>query len=183
MNLFAEYEPEVRSSLNYQVQLVVADTSHIEGVARLIAERNNIKVGELISSLERTFERAERDEIAFQMFVAVDDYTVVGYGKCQWLAASTIDGAHGLPDGWYLMGMIVDSNYRRQGIGRRLCEARVRWIKQQADEAFYYVNALNEVSIRLHKHLGFREISRSFGFPGLVFQGGQGGVLFKADFT
>lgn len=181
MNLFAEYEPQVRSSLNYQVQLLSANPSHVEGVAKLIAERNEIKLSGLIANLERAFKRAANGKINFHMFVAMDGYSVVGYGKCQWLSASTIEGAYGMDDGWYLMGIIVDPRYRRQGIGRRLCEARIRWIKQHADNAFCYVNALNEVSIRLHKYLGFREISRKFGFPGLAFKGGQGGILYEAN--
>ena len=183
MNLFAEYEPQIRSSLNYHVQLMPANVTHINGVARLISERNDIKIDRLVANLEKTFCRASDNQIGFQMFVAIDGCSVVGYGKCQWLSTPTIEGAFNMPEGWYLMGMIVDPRYRRQGIGRRLCEARIRWIRQQTDAAYYYVNALNEVSIRLHKHLGFRELTRDFGFPGLSFKGGQGGVLFKADLS
>ena len=181
MNLFAEYEPQVRSSLNYHVQLMPANLAHIEGVARLISERNDIRIDMLVANLEKTFLKAQDNQIGFQMFVALDACTVVGYGKCQWLATDDIEGAYNMPEGWYLMGTIVDPQYRRQGIGRRLCEARIRWVKQQAGEVYYYVNALNEVSIRLHQHLGFREITRDFGFPGLSFKGGQGGILYKSE--
>ena len=181
MNLFAEYEPQVRSSLNYHVQLMPADITHIEGIARLISERNNIQLDLLIANLEKTFLKSINKQIGFQTFVALDEYSVVGYGKCQWLTTSSIEGAFNMPEGWYLMGMIVDPRYRRQGVGRRLCEARIRWIRQQSNSAYYYVNALNEVSIRLHQLLGFREVTKEFGFPGLSFKGGKGGILFKMD--
>jgi len=180
MNSFAEFEPQVRSSLNYHVQLMPANISHVQGIARLMAGWNQTKIESIAANLEKSFSEPEANQGCVQMFVALDDYAVVGYGKCQWLELSSMEGAFNMPDGWYLMGVIVDPLYRRQGIGRRLCEARLRWIKQQSNIAYYYVNALNEVSIRLHQHLGFQEVTRDFGFPGLAFSEGQSGILFKS---
>lgn len=182
MNLFATYEPRVRSSLNYHVQLIPADRSHVTGIAKLIADRNDIDIDLLIRKLSNAFEKGERELFLQQIFVAMYDDQVVGYGKCKLMVPDEIEGAFGLPEGWYLMGTIVDPRYRRQGIGRRLVQARLRWIREMSNYAYYYVNSMNEASIRLHADFGFKEISRTFGFPGLSFKGGKG-ILFEAKLS
>ena len=105
----------------------------------------------LLKNLSKAFDKGEQELFVQQIFVAVHNDTVVGYGKCKLLVPEEIEGAYGMPEGWYLMGTIVDPYYRRQGIGRRLCQARIRWIREVSNYAYCYVNALNKASIRLHK--------------------------------
>jgi hypothetical protein len=78
------------------------------------------------------------------------------------------------PDGYYLVGLIVNPASRGQGIGAALTQARLSWIGDRATEASYFTNAHNQRSLRLHQRLGFQEITRDFVFPGVSFDGGVG---------
>jgi hypothetical protein len=59
-----------------------------------------------------------------------------------------------------------------------LTDKRLRWIGERAREAWFFANARNQASIDLHRRFGFEEVSRSFSFPGLAFDGGEG-ILFR----
>ncbi|MFV2145274.1 hypothetical protein [Isoptericola sp. G70] len=59
-------------------------------------------------------------------------------------------------------------------------EARIAWIAERADRAFYVVNARNAASVALHERWGFREVARAAAFHGVTFAGGAG-VLLAAD--
>jgi ribosomal protein S18 acetylase RimI-like enzyme len=87
------------------------------------------------------------------------------------------------PNGWYLSGVVVDSECRRAGIGRALTLARVAAWQQLESESRgqhlrYVVNALNRASIALRDSLGFELESKEFLIPGVTFSGGRG-LLFR----
>ena len=63
------------------------------------------------------------------------------------------------PKGFYLLGVVVDESFRRQGIGHVLTQMRLDWIRGRADQAYYFANAANEPTIDLHERFGFREVS------------------------
>jgi ribosomal protein S18 acetylase RimI-like enzyme len=118
------------------------------------------------------------------LLVAFVDGHVVGFARAGRLRPAT-DAAQeasvgGLTDGWYLIGLVVVDAWRRRGIGRALTEARLDWIAERADAAYYFVNARNRASIDLHRELGFVEISRRFSAPGVTFEGGRG-LLYRLD--
>ena len=56
------------------------------------------------------------------MLVATVAGVPVGYGVAHRMALP------GLPDGWYLGGVVVTPTHRRQGIAARLTRARLDWI-------------------------------------------------------
>ena len=64
--------------------------------------------------------------------------------------------------------------WRRAGVGRALTEARLAWIAERAERAYYFTNARNQTSLDLHRKLGFKELTRTFTGPGIAFDGGQG---------
>ena len=53
------------------------------------------------------------------------------------------------------------------------------WAAERAEEMWYFTNAGNRASLRLHEALGFAEVTRDFVFPGVTFTGGVG-VLCRA---
>ena len=63
-----------------------------------------------------------------------------------------------------------------------LTRQRLAWISERADEAYYFSNARNRVSVDLHRQLGFVEVTRDFAFPDASFEEGEG-ILFRVDLT
>lgn len=84
------------------------------------------------------------------------------------------------PAGHYLGGVTVVPSWRRRRVATALTEARIAWIAERADRAFYVVNARNAASVALHERWGFREVARAAAFHGVTFAGGAG-VLLAAD--
>ena len=106
----------------------------------------------------------------------VADYggEVVGYGRVQRFQADPDAPPLTAPDGFYLIGLGVAERLRRRGMGRAITQARLEWIASRAPEAWYFTNARNETSLRLHAQLGFRPVTEDFVFPGVEFEGGRG---------
>jgi len=119
--------------------------------------------------LEEECEHPER-----LLLVAEVEGELVGYGR-----ARLLDAIGGAPTGYYLTGLFVRAGSRRAGVGAALTEARLRWIAERADEAWFFANARNDASIALHRRFGFEEVTRDFDVPGVTFDGGQG-ILFRS---
>jgi ribosomal protein S18 acetylase RimI-like enzyme len=106
---------------------------------------------------------------------------VVGFGRVARVPAMPPPHAH-VPQGWYLIGLVIDPAYRRRGIGSALLRARLAWIGRRAREAYYFANSTNRATIDLHERFNFREIARDFTFPRVSFTAfGGTGVLFRVD--
>ena len=103
---------------------------------------------------------------------------VIGYGR----VLLFVPGADAPPDiappGYYLMGLAVHPDHRRQGVGAALIRARLDWISERANEAWYFANARNAASIALHEPFRFDEATRSFFYPRVDFDRGEG-ILFR----
>lgn len=99
---------------------------------------------------------------------------LVGYARTGWFEPAADAPTNSAPAGWYLIGLRVDPHRRRCGIARALTEERLDWVAARADEAWYFANARNRVSLGLHASLGFVEVTRDFSFPGVEFRGGVG---------
>jgi L-amino acid N-acyltransferase YncA len=70
--------------------------------------------------------------------------------------------------------------FRRQGVAAALTEARLLWIWERADSAWYVVNSRNQASLALHQPWGFEEVARGPGFHTVTFDGGEG-LLLRAS--
>ncbi|MYW06089.1 GNAT family N-acetyltransferase [Streptomyces sp. SID3343] len=85
-----------------------------------------------------------------------------------------LDSTPTTPGGYYLSGLVVAPWARRSGLGSRLTEARLAWIAERASSAWYFTNARNTASLRMHESLGFHEETREFTLPDVEFDGGVG---------
>lgn len=141
----------------------------VQTCALLAADRE----GEGPKRWVEAFERALQDESQL-VLVAEKGHEVQGYGKAAYLFPAS-KGARGMPEGWYLTGVVVHPDHRRQGIGRRLTVARLEELARRGvDEVWYFAAAVNTVSLDLHTDLGFVEVTRDFDAPWVSFTGGEG---------
>ncbi|MCY1718648.1 GNAT family N-acetyltransferase [Microbacterium sp. SL62] len=118
-------------------------------------------------------EQAIADPSSLLVVATADDELIA------WAMTSYFDHADGsAPAGYYLMGITVVPEFRRRGVATKLVQVRLDWIRQRDRRAYFFTNTSNELSIRLHERVGFREIERGAQFRGVPFDGGQG-VLFS----
>jgi ribosomal protein S18 acetylase RimI-like enzyme len=103
---------------------------------------------------------------------------VIGYGRALRFVPEPDAPTDIAPAGYYVMGMVVHPDHRRQGVGAALTRARIDWISKCADAAWYFANARNAASIALHEPFGFEEVTRSVFYPEVDFDRGEG-VLFR----
>jgi ribosomal protein S18 acetylase RimI-like enzyme len=113
-----------------------------------------------------------------QLAVADIGEAIVAYGRAGLFEREPEAPAGTAPRGYYLTGVFVRPDQRRGGIGAALTQARLDWIAERADDAWFFANARNVASIDLHRRFGFEEVTRRFSFPGLMFEGGEG-ILFR----
>ena len=101
----------------------------------------------------------ERDPVRLVMVAEVEGI-IAGYGRARY--DETPDGmqSESFPEGWYLSGLLVAPEFRRNGIGLELTRQRVVWIGKRAQLIRFHTNATNFASIALHEKLGFKEIGR-----------------------
>jgi len=121
-------------------------------------------------------ERADR-----KLVVAEHAGAVIGYGRAMRFVPDADAPTDIAPSGYYLIGLVVHSEHRRRGVAAALTRARLDWISNQADEAWYFANARNAPSIALHASFGFEEVTRSFFYPRVDFDRGEG-ILFRRHF-
>jgi len=170
--LFAAFDPDAHGVPLPDVVVRPATHDDLHGCVALAAQREGGSTAEWLGNFERRF-----DDDSQRLFVACVGDDLVGYGRVAWLTP-TADGGHGAPDGWYLSGVVVAPAMRRRGLGLRLTRARVEWVLERTSEVFYAVSASNLASRRLHESLGFRELTRDFSLPGVLF-GNSDGMLCR----
>ena len=128
---------------------------------------------------------ADRDDADACFLVAVQGGgagVVVGYARARYFQPRPDAPARTAPAGYYLTGVLVAPAHRRLGVGEQLTRARMSWAAERAGELWYFTNAGNRASLRLHEALGFQEVTRDFVFPGVTFTGGVG-VLCRTSLT
>lgn len=183
---FASYDAATRSPcLDPAVATVRGATvDDVEALARLaVAEnRRSPSDGRRSVSLEHWRDlfanNARRDD--GHLSVAEGSAGILGYGRTAWSDPEPDAPPDTAPAGWYLIGLSVDPDWRRRGIARAITAERLAWVATRAEEAWYFANADNRVSLGLHASFGFVEVTRRFSFPGVTFRGGTG-VLSRVD--
>jgi ribosomal protein S18 acetylase RimI-like enzyme len=129
----------------------------------------------------RTVLRREVEDPEHRLVVAEIGDAIVAYGRAGLFEPAPEAPADTAPRGYYLTGIFVHPDQRRGGIGAALTQARLEWIGERADDAWFFANARNVASLELHRRFGFEEVTRRFSFPGATFDGGEG-ILFRVRF-
>ena len=113
------------------------------------------------------------------LFVATVEGCFAGFGRTTHFTAPAGAPSKVAPEGYYVVGLLVDPGWRGRGVGLALTRARMAWAFQRAGEVWFFANARNRASLDLHARVGFVEVTRDFAFPGVSFDGGVG-VLCRA---
>ena len=177
MASFAQYEPAAHGGPLQGVTIRDGTVEDTRRVAEIYAEREGDSAARVEPLITKEFENnapAWRDRY---VCVAVIHGRVEAYGRAGYLRMTERAGVEGMPDGWYLSGLVVDPAFRRRGIGRQLVEHRVRRLAAVTDQIRYFVSDENRPSIRLHQGFGFVEERRRVSFPRTDFDQ-RGGTLF-----
>lgn len=108
--------------------------------------------------LQRDVEQPDR-----ALLVARVDDLLVGYARTGHVVPGPEDTA---PEGWYLTGLVVAAQWRRQGVGEALVLAACAHVAMRADVLWSTYDEENLASAHLHAALGFRVVWRGdVGFP------------------
>ena len=62
--------------------------------------------------------------------------------------------------GWVLSGIAVATPWQRKGIGRRLVQKRLDWLKQHTERVYYTTGPENHSSAALHESFGLVELEK-----------------------
>jgi ribosomal protein S18 acetylase RimI-like enzyme len=179
-NMFAAYAPRDPSTVTIStrpqdLEIVPATADDADDVARLLAWREGFSLADAARRTNETL-NIPRENLFLVARIAGQ---LAGFARAEFVQHKPTPYEH-VPQGWYLVGVIIDAAHRRRGIGLELTRARLAWIGKRAREAYYFANSTNRATIDLHARLGFREIMRDFTFPRATFTGGLG-VLFRVE--
>ena len=169
---YASYDPgATRQGPPFDAVLRPATHADIEGLTAI----DITVVVRTADDWERAIDKALAGER--HLLVAEIAGTIGGFAQAHRLDEHPADHA---PAGYYLTGVTVLPAYRRAGLARDLTLARLEWIQERADEAWYFAATENAASIRMHQQLGFTEVGRAPAIHGVAFEAGEG-VLFRRD--
>jgi len=174
-SLFAAYEPDAHG-VRTEVVVEPLGREHLDACVALAVQREGGDPAAWRTVLESALDATDRATV-----VAMVDGRLAGYSTVAWLAPGIGHPTTAAPDGWYLLGLVVDPRFRRRGVGRRLTAERLRWLHGRTDRVWYFVSSANQASIDLHTEFGFRLSAENVAFPGVSFTGT--GLLFGADLT
>jgi ribosomal protein S18 acetylase RimI-like enzyme len=171
--LFAAYEPDAHG---HRAAVLVEPLAqrHLDACVALAVQREGGDPAAWRTALEGGIGATDRAS-----FVGLVEGQLVGYSTVAWLAPGIGHPNSAAPDGWYLLGLVVDPDFRRLGVGRRLTAERLRWLRGRAERVWYFASNANRASIDLHTEFGFSLTAENVDFPGVSFTGT--GLLFGAD--
>jgi GNAT superfamily N-acetyltransferase len=112
--------------------------------------------------LERDADGADRDFLVARLAGEVVGYTRVGLV------------AEADPSGWWLVGLVVATFARRQGVGEALLTGAAAHVARRADVLTSSYDRANRASAELHRRVGFAVVrdgdSRFPGYPAVNAQ-------------
>ncbi len=132
MPLFADYEPlKHGTSALPGLSIRPATRDELPALAAIRAAQDGIPEEEA-GAVFGARQFASADAGLAQVLVATVAGVPVAYGVAHRMALP------GLPDGWYLGGVVVTPTHRRLGIAARLTRARLDWIAARAERVAFF---------------------------------------------
>jgi ribosomal protein S18 acetylase RimI-like enzyme len=172
---FEAYRKERPPGPRPSVEVRAATARDAPGIAAIHVEREGGDPREAVSAVEREIAAIEEGARFRAVWVALAAGAVVGYGRAAWKTYGSDPAARNAPSAWSLAGLLVAPEHRRRGVGLALTLHRLEVPPLcDAGDVWYFANARNRASLRLHSRLGFEEVTRDFRIPGVTFSGGTG---------
>jgi ribosomal protein S18 acetylase RimI-like enzyme len=151
------------------------EASDIDQVSIIITSRGGIESEQAKNELQQEF-ISTSSRIKRYLHVAVLDNKILGF--CRLVDFKNFSKDSSMPNGAFLMGVVILPEYRRQGIADALTSHRIQFCEDHSLPLYYFTSTLNKASIKLHEKYGFTEIRRAEKFMGMAMDGGEG-ILFK----
>lgn len=91
-----------------------------------------------------------------ESFVLFDQNKIVAWARTQYCMAPAIGPSNAIPEGWYLLGVNVLQDYRRQGLAHALTRFRLNRLCDRIQRVLYFTSVENTASMAMHHELGFK---------------------------
>lgn len=175
------YKPDIKSGIASQdLKYRPACKDDSQAISELMADRNpQIPITKVHETTDRELQTLEIDP-DYRLYVAELDGQVVGF--CRYYHSRGLPHSKKIypaPEGWYGMGILVNSKWRRNGIARFLSLNRQKNLKADGvSEIYSIVDESNLTSVRMHHEFGYQEIDRAPGFLHVKLESGKG-ILFR----
>lgn len=170
---YAPYDPSAKRT-GAQLDAVIRPATYAD-----VEELTSIKLTVVVRTAEDWIAAIDKTAQGERLLlVAVIDGKIGGFAQAHALDEDPEEHA---PAGIYLTGVTVLPQHRRAGLAHAFTNARLDWIAERADEAWYFAAVENAASIRMHEAFGFVEVSRGPLIHGVTFE--TEGVLFRLDLT
>lgn len=180
MGAYAAYDPSPNRRLRRaSIEVREATLDDVDAIARLIAERHERELEKTRATVEKEVRHTTPRGVENRLFVAEDAGRVAGFGRVALQRPGVHHHPAEMPEGWYLIGVIVAPDARRRGIGEALGRHRLAWIRERADAAFSFINRENWASRDLLLALGFEPQELEFRHERAELEPGQG-QLYRA---
>ena len=148
-----------------------ATLADLPASARLISGHESGDIEDWQSRFEQDLANPQR-----LFLVATIDNVLVGYGHTTFHTRPSDGEVNESPTGYFLSGVMVSPDHRRQGVGTLLTTARIDELRRVADMVYYLAESDNQATIHMHARLGFEKI-------GSVERNGRGLVVFSLELS
>ena len=183
MKINEPFNTDIKSDvLPRNVKFELAKNEHVDAIVSLMHERNpNDSLDEIRSKTINEI-KLNNEDPSYWLYLASIDEEIIGL--CRFYHSSGLPSHKKIfpsPEGWYGMGIMVASKWRRKNIAKFLFNKRVKRLKELGATKFYsIVDPENLTSIKMHDEFGFKKIEKAQGFFHLDFKM-TGAYLYSFD--
>lgn len=173
MKIDEPFNSEIKSDLlPNNIKIELAKNEHINAIVSLMHERNPNDSIDGITSKTINEIKLNNEDPSYWLYLATIGNEIIGlcrfYHSCGLPSHKKIFPS---PEGWYGMGILVASKWRRRNVARFLSNERVKLLKELKAETFYsIVDSENLTSRKMHEEFGFKKIEEAQGFLHLDFK-------------
>lgn len=145
-------------SVEFSVRPATQDD--VSGIASVALELDGWTFDEHFRGASAEIEMQQKQDPHRLVMVAEVDGVIAGYGRAGYKETPSGMQPASFPEGWYLSGLLVAPEFRRNGIGLELTRQRIAWIGTRAQVVRFHTSAANLASIAMHEKLGFGQVKR-----------------------